>query len=286
MHKTDNENENSRVIYLLIVVFVILFIIIIIILVVYNLTYDNSSQSEHCKDPLLNSNIGSLSYNKKTSTIDIILPDENHELNYINNLCCNYGYYGKNCEYQYHNNDYYNIGNLDSEYKSLLIDSSSLSFIMSKNDGSLDKTSATYICTHTAGCSGVEYNHKTKEAKLIMNDVKAKGLSNFDFNLDKQIYLRNKVKPIITDIVFGLPKGISLRYYLNSNLTGINIFPLNQLVEVNNIPFKIINNTGSIGFYYTNENSVNPVYKDSGTGEYMLPSSLHTYPKLWVIYRK
>lgn len=313
---TSNFKENkSPWIYIVVAIVILIFIIIIGIGIAYYLNGDTSDTTTTDSSDI-ESNIGSLLTanewilftsipNQKINFgPQIILPNVDDPLGFLDNSHCSFGYYGQNCEFQAHSPDYYNIGEITGDYKLLPITTTSLSLDYNFEDGTKSKTSATNICTKTKGCTGVVYDHKTNKSSLIIHSVKARGDSKFNFSNDTQVYMKKNLRPHYTDKVFGFSGGKPLRYYFDgacqipefsntgifgtSQITKIGIvsIPLNQLIELDWIPSKIANYTGAIGHYFTSSDQKTPVYTDNGAGEHTLPLSVRNHQKLWVLYIK
>jgi hypothetical protein len=293
----ESKKDNSMIIYIFAIIFVLVIFIIIIILIIYYAPTTNSDTTIDTSDTELN--IGAF-----LSTNEILLPDPNGPLGFLNNPNCGYGYYGQDCEFQANSSSYYNIGSISGNYDLLPVVSSSLSLNYDHDDGTQSKNSATSICNITSGCSGVVYNHSTGESNLIIHNPKVNGSAEFNFCTTTQAYMKLSLRPQFTDKVFGFSGNRPLRYYFDNaqqtpeyiinDITGssqlirsgIISFPLNQLIELDWIPSKIVNYSGAIGYYFTCSNQGIPIYTDSNTGEHTLPILIQKQIKLFVIYKK
>lgn len=268
---------DEMVIYGIVLIIVIIFIIICSVAISYisSLSTQATNSDNNTTITINDENIGALINN------NIILPKPNSEFGFLDNPDCQGDNYGRNCEFQSHDPNYYNIGNVTGNYQVLPIETDSLSFI----NGIKSHNSATFLANKTKGCTGVTYDHVTKKANLITSNITATGNANFDFSKHELVYLKKKIKPHFIDKVFGLSNQQHLRYYFdNSNKNDVVKIELNKMIELNWIPNKIVNYTGAVGHYYTSSNKSKAVYIDSTQGEHNLPVTLLAYNTLWVEY--
>lgn len=310
-------------IYILIGLILLLFLIVVIVLC-YGFFSTGTSDTSTTETNDENANIGAMlssseyynatiNFNRKLfQGAQIILePDE------IDN--CEYGYYTGNsdqvnsgnlddCHFQAHSYSYFNVGKFPMTYIKNNIGRHDLSLNYDVNTGMKSRNSATSICDNTDGCIGVEYNHSTNEASLIMSNVIGTypdltnntlviKLPELDFSDERQVYLNKKNKPHFNNAVFGYSSSLPLRYYMahdnqsttvNNNfnikkkIPGVVIFPNNvqRILEI--VPQRIINYGGLIGRYYDDTDKL--IYTDTNTDEYNLPLDLQKYTKLYITY--
>lgn len=269
-------NDRKNWLYFLIGFIILVLFVFIFVIIYNNFMKEDSENSSSVSDE--NVNIGALvkvtdyqTRSRKITKQQVIKPKT--------------GKFGK---LQSHSLSYYNVGKFPSEYKKINIGKKKLS------DGN---ESATSICEITKGCNGVEYNHQTEEAYLIMSDITTESVEkpSFDFNDPVQTYLKIKLRPKFKNVVFGFSGIRLLRYYMSDELEpkvnknnimkpGVVKFFNGVKREILWVPFRISNYGGFIGKYYDVDNNL--IYTDKNVGEYNLPIDLHKYDRLYVIYEK
>lgn len=353
-----NKKERKTWIYIIIALVLLIFLFVIIVLLYnYFINVDSSSTTTETNDE--NANIGAMltineyyalsgNFNRRMIKNSQIILEKDELLSQSNT--CDYGYYTGNknqignningnlishggsdghCGFQSHSSNYYNVGSFPMEYTKTYIGKHVLSlnyddmnFDGVTGSGSRSHNGATYICDHTDGCFGIEYNHRTQEAYIITSDIKATYPSTnissnnidskeaialldsnkpkLDFSKDTQIYIKKKLRPEFTNVVFGYSGTRPLRYYMTHSQVEPDInhyhkrgttkliksgtvrFPNGVKRELNWIPYRIANYGGLIGKYYDSSNNL--IYTDTQVGEYNLPLNLHKYHKLYVVY--
>lgn len=330
-----NKKESKTWIYIVVILVVLVFFFLLIVIAYnYFIQTDNDTTTNETND--INANIGAmLTANEyyamtgitnkkmvKTSQI-ILMRKERGDI-------CDYGYYTGDktqadyCSFQAHSSNYYNVGKFPMTYTKTDIGKHVLSLNYDDvnsdgitGSGARSRNSATYICDHTDGCVGVEYNHETQNASLITSNISATYPSTvispdlmdnnikinrpeFDFSNTTQVYLQKKLRPQFTNVVFGYSGSRPLRYYMTHNeeepdisryhkrgtvkniKTGTIRFPNGVKREIMWAPFRIANYGGLVGKYYDSSNTL--IYTDNQVGEYNLPLNLQKYDKLYVIY--
>lgn len=301
------KKDNKIWIYIIVIV-TILIILAVIIIACYNYftndTDDTDTSTTETND--VNANIGamvssseyysnSVNFNKKViRRSQIILEKDEEDI-------CDYGYYTGNpdsttdeCNFQAHAYNYYNVGKFPMSYNKKSIGKHVLSLNYDVDTGAKSRNSATTICDHTDGCVGVEYNHSTRDASLIISEIIAtypeiSEVPKLDFSDNTQVYLNKKERPHFTNIVFGYYGTRQLRYYMaptyiDKKKQSVVRFPNGIKRILNKLPYRISNYGGLIGKYYDENNNL--IYTDNNIGDYNLPLNLTKYNKLFVVYTK
>lgn len=285
-NNSEKNNDINKMKWIVgIVVFVILvFFILVILYIAFIYNYEETEDEDTWDKEEPNTNTGGYIPYTEISTIfkNITSGKQNNE--------CEKGYYGENCEFQFHDMKYYNIGYLNGQYTKIDKGIVNLSF----NELTKDPNSCTSLCDNDKNCKGVEYDHSTNHCYLINSDISATGESYMNLSLPTQLYLNKKERPFFSDKVIGYRHSKLLRYYMESaECTGNVIhFPIGSVIKIDWLPTKIVNYGNCIGYYSDTEFTVDNyknhtmLYVDDSSGSYSTPYNLIKNLPLYVLYIK
>lgn len=260
-----DKKERKSWSYIIVGILFLMFLFLIVV-IVYNYFMNVDSDNTSVETTTNNANLGAMvnasEYYTMTGNINRQMVSDSQIILEENDRC-NYGYYSifgafgnqgdsRECRFQAHSYGYFNVGSFPMTYDKTDIGRHSLSLDYEYRGGVKSREGATYICDHTEGCKGVEYDHRTHQASLIMSDIEgylspsssltvpsqpssassskvsvpSSSLSVpssskaslhsvfFDFSDSKQVYLKKNERPHFMDTVFGYSGIRPLRYYM------------------------------------------------------------------------
>jgi len=295
--------EDTKTIKIILFIILIVFIIFIILILYYYFVYNSENDELN-----LDLNYGALVHSEKKYKMTSNNKNGKNRISIvkIHNKQCNYGFFGPKCDLQVHDSKYYNVGKFNSTYTSEIIPNNrSLSLDYYKKDGTIDINSCTSICDNNNNCKGVIYDHENNICELITSSVKATGMSELDFDNNKQMYLTKNRRPQFTDKIIAISGSNLQRSYIdrpeqvvnNSNRfsrgkinTNLISMVKNTLYDLDWVPKKIINHGNFVGLYSKNFFTINNwsnnnmIYIDKCNGTYNIPKSLQDCQNIYIMY--
>lgn len=288
-------------------IFVIIFIITLIFIIIFFIFYEYEEPVDTKDYQNLNIDPKDINYgavifrNDIYKNSGIFKKKMIKEKQYLvsKNTKCKEGFYGKNCEFQVHDSNFYDVGMANLEYTTENVNEY-VNLSLDYKTMNIDKNSCTSICKKRSDCKGVLYDHYDNICELIISDCYASGVSSFEKDLSgsyNKIYLKNQYYPLYKDKIIGFSNKKLKRYYIDRESDLISNIKPNIIKKLDKIPYRISNYGNYTGIWTQNIyeldnfkrnnfsiDSSNIIYVDRGKGEYNLPLFLQKLNYVYVLY--